>query len=60
MIGAAVAATLSGVIRDVSGDYAAAWYLAGFLAAVAACAVLLIPKRATRSHDQKERSTYRL
>lgn len=58
-IGAAAAA-LSGVIRDVSGDYAAAWYLVGFLAAVAACAVLLIPKRATLSHDRKESSTYRL
>jgi MFS family permease len=60
MIGAAVAATLSGVIRDMSGDYAAAWYLAGILAAVAACAVILIPKRATLLHDRKEKSTYRL
>ena len=60
MIGAAVAATLSGVIRDVSGDYAAAWYLAGILAAVAACAVILIPKHATLLHDRKEKSTYRL
>lgn len=44
MIGAAVAATVSGTIRDAAGDYATAWYLAGALAVLAALAALLIPR----------------
>ena len=44
MIGAAVAATVTGVIRDSAGDYATAWFLAGALAVLAALAVLLIPR----------------
>lgn len=44
MVGAAVAATVSGTIRDAAGDYATAWYLAGALAVLAAFAALLIPK----------------
>ena len=32
MIGAAAAATTSGVLRDVTGDYLLAWLLAGLLA----------------------------
>lgn len=44
MIGAAVAATVSGAIRDALGDYAAAWYLAGALAVIAALACLAIPR----------------
>ena len=43
MIGAAVAALLSGVIRDVSGDYLIAWLLAGSLALMAAIAPLALP-----------------
>lgn len=46
MIGAAVAAYVSGYIHDVSGGYAAAWYLASGLAIAAAAAALLIPKYA--------------
>ena len=45
MVGAAVAATVTGVIRDSAGDYATAWFLAGGLAVLAAIAVLLIPRR---------------
>jgi len=44
MIGAAAAAAASGAIRDVMGDYAAAWHLAGILALAAAGACLLIPR----------------
>ncbi|MBK9740314.1 MAG: MFS transporter [Actinobacteria bacterium] len=43
MVGAAVAAAVSGTIRDAAGDYASAWYLAGALAVVAAFACLAIP-----------------
>lgn len=44
MVGAAFAAAVSGVIRDIAGDYATAWYLAGALAVLAAVAALLIPR----------------
>ena len=44
MIGAAVAAVVSGAIRDTAGDYATAWYLSGALAILAAVAVLFIPR----------------
>ena len=44
MIGAAVAALLSGVIRDISGDYFIAWLLAGSLALMAAIAPLALPR----------------
>lgn len=46
MIGAAVAATVSGAIRDSAGDYATAWYLAGALAVLAALAALYLPRTA--------------
>lgn len=44
MIGAAVAASVTGYIRDTAGDYATAWYLAGALAVLAAIAALFIPR----------------
>ena len=44
MIGAAVAAAVTGVIRDAAGDYATAWYLAGALALAAGLACLAIPR----------------
>jgi MFS family permease len=44
MIGAAVAATVSGAIREAAGDYATAWYLAGALALAAGLACLAIPR----------------
>ena len=44
MIGAAVAALLSGVIRDISGDYLIAWLIAGCLALMAAIAPLALPR----------------
>ncbi len=47
MVGAAVAATVTGLIRDSAGDYATAWFLAGGLAVLAALAVLLIPRSRT-------------
>ena len=47
MVGAAVAAAATGAIREVAGDYATAWFLAGALALLASLAVLLIPR--TRS-----------
>jgi hypothetical protein len=48
MIGAAAAATTSGVLRDVTGDYLLAWLLAGFLA-LGACAASLTLPRSLRS-----------
>ena len=44
MVGAAVAATVSGAIREWRGDYSSAWFLAGALALAAAIAVLAIPE----------------
>ena len=47
MIGAAVAATVSGAIRSVAGDYLTAWLLAGVLAIVAGVAAQSIPRAAS-------------
>ena len=44
MVGAAVAAAVSGWIRVTAGDYATAWWLAGGLALAAALACLAIPR----------------
>lgn len=44
MIGAAVAALVSGAIRGTSGDYFLAWLLAGVLAIVAGVAAQSIPR----------------
>ena len=45
MVGAAAAAAVSGAMRASSGDYLAAWILAGGLALAAAIAVLFISTR---------------
>lgn len=52
MVGAAVAASASGAIRDAAGDYATAWYLAGALAIVAAIAALFIPRTSAPRPDR--------
>lgn len=44
MVGAGVAASYAGGIREVTGDYFIAWITAGVLCIVAAAMVLLIPK----------------
>ncbi|MBA3292587.1 MAG: MFS transporter, partial [Geodermatophilaceae bacterium] len=44
MVGAGVAASVAGLIRTNTGDYAAAWYAAGLLCVIAAFAVLRIPR----------------
>jgi sugar phosphate permease len=44
MIGAAFAATASGAMRDMSGDYLTAWLVAGALAIIAGAAALAIPR----------------
>lgn len=44
MIGGAAAATASGLMRSVTGDYLSAWLLAGALAIAAAVACLAIPR----------------
>jgi predicted MFS family arabinose efflux permease len=44
-IGAAIAATAAGVVRDRLGDYALAWYVAGALAIAAAGLSLLMRPR---------------
>lgn len=43
MIGAAVAATASGIMREAQGSYSMSWWLAGGLAVLAAGACLAIP-----------------
>ena len=45
MIGAAVAASASSVMREQFGNYATAWFLAGALAILAAAAAFMIPRR---------------
>ena len=49
MIGAAAAATASGVLRDVTGDYLLAWLLAGLLALGACAASLTLPRSLRRA-----------
>ena len=56
MIGAAAAALASGAIRTATGDYLAAWLLAGALAIAAGLACLAIP-RATRRVSTAHRPT---
>lgn len=48
MIGAAVAATVSGILRETQGSYTSSWWLASVLAIVAAGACLAIPKARER------------
>ena len=57
MVGAAVAATVTGSIRDAAGDYATAWYLAGALAVLAAMAALFIPRNGRVSDSALHVST---
>ena len=47
MIGGAAAATASGLMRSMTGDYLSAWILAGVLAIAAAFACLAIPRLAS-------------
>jgi MFS family permease len=52
MVGAGIAASYAGVVRQVSGDYLVAWLTAGGLCVLAAGLCLLIPKVAVvSSHD---------
>jgi hypothetical protein len=44
MVGAGVAASFAGWVRESSGDYLGAWMTAGGLCLVAAFACLAIPK----------------
>ena len=44
MVGAGVAASYAGWIRDIQGDYLIAWLTAGGLCVLAAFACLSIPK----------------
>lgn len=46
-IGAAIAATGAGVIRDINGEYDLAWLIAGGLCLLAAVLSFLIPRRLT-------------
>lgn len=49
MIGASVAAAVSGAMRAASGDYTSAWILAGVLAVAAAVASLTLPRTNARA-----------
>ncbi len=52
MIGAAIAASFSGLIRDQLGNYTMAWYFAGFLALLAGVLALMIPKTNSNVNDR--------
>ena len=52
MIGAAAASIVTGFIRESTGDYSIAWFLAGALALAAAAAALLIPRIGPRGGKQ--------
>jgi hypothetical protein len=52
MIGAAIAASFSGLIRDQLGNYTIAWYFAGFLALLAGVLALMIPKTNSNVNDR--------
>jgi cyanate permease len=52
MIGAAIAASFSGLIRDQLGNYTMAWYFAGFLALLAGVLALMIPKTNSNANDR--------
>lgn len=49
MVGAALAAAISGWIRVIAGDYAFAWWIAGALALIAAALSMLITRPERRS-----------
>jgi len=49
MVGAGMAAAASGALRAASGDYTAAWLLAGALAVLAAGASLVLPRPGQRA-----------
>jgi hypothetical protein len=52
MVGAGVAASFAGWIRQANGDYFAAWVTAGVLCVLAAGLCLLIPRRGpAEAHD---------
>jgi predicted MFS family arabinose efflux permease len=48
MVGAGIAAAYAGWVREVQGDYLAAWLTAGVLCLGAAVAVLLVPRSPAR------------
>lgn len=52
MVGAGVAASFAGLVRQETGDYHAAWMTAGALCLLAAAAVLLIPPTRDRAFDE--------
>jgi MFS family permease len=51
MVGAACAAQLAGVVRELVGSYEPAWWTAGGLCLVAACLILTVPYRDPRAPD---------
>jgi predicted MFS family arabinose efflux permease len=55
MVGAAIAAAVSGWIRVVAGDYATAWWLAGALAVIAAVLSRMIPRHGNRAPQEQQR-----
>lgn len=57
MVGAAAAASVSGYMRDVFGNYASAWILAGILALVASALALMIQKKTSERATDAETVT---
>jgi cytochrome oxidase assembly protein ShyY1 len=53
MIGAAIAASFAGWIRESNGDYAIAWYAAAILCLIAAAAMLLLKKIPTLAQQER-------
>ena len=52
MVGAGVAASFSGWIRQTQGDYSIAWFVAAALALAASASIIFIPKGRAKSFAQ--------
>jgi sugar phosphate permease len=57
MIGAAIAASFAGWVRETNGDYEIAWYTAAILCLVAAACMLLLKKIPTLAQAEKAKLT---
>ncbi len=57
MIGAAIAASFAGWIRETNGDYEIAWYTAAILCLIAAGCMFLLKKIPTLAQTEKAKST---
>jgi hypothetical protein len=57
MVGAAIAASFAGWIRESNGDYKIAWYTAAILCLIAASCMFILKKIPTLAQVEKTEST---